>query len=114
MSRNQECSGCQMGNHKRHRRVVQAVPEGMIGGVVCPCKGECKDKTWEDMARSIGAYDLLVRTRRSGTVSHSGPRDNTVEAVVRAAESVHGIGFKTRRRPVNWFRRLWRLCGRDQ
>ncbi len=41
MSRLDECDGCRMGDHKRHYRVIQAVPEGMMGGVVCDCRGEC-------------------------------------------------------------------------
>lgn len=43
MSRIGECAACQVGDHKRHRRIVQAVPEGMMGGVICTCKGECQE-----------------------------------------------------------------------
>lgn len=43
MSRNTICNACQDGDHKRHHRVVQAVPEGMLGGSVCVCGGECAD-----------------------------------------------------------------------
>ena len=32
MSRITECAPCQMGEHHRHYRVVQAVPKGMMGG----------------------------------------------------------------------------------
>jgi hypothetical protein len=32
-----------MGDHKRHYRTVQAVSEGMMGGSICDCKGECKE-----------------------------------------------------------------------
>lgn len=58
MSRLGECNGCKVGDHKRHRRVVQAVSKGMMGGVICPCKGECRDKTAEQMARDLGMPDL--------------------------------------------------------
>lgn len=44
MSMNVECGPCQMGEHDRHYRVVQAVPEGMLGGVVCMCEGECVER----------------------------------------------------------------------
>jgi hypothetical protein len=35
------CSACQFGRHAEHQRVVQAVPEGMMGGAMCPCTGDC-------------------------------------------------------------------------
>lgn len=44
MSRIQECTPCQMGEHQRHYRVVQAVPEGMMGGAICTCEGECLER----------------------------------------------------------------------
>ena len=45
MTRLTECPPCKMGDHKRHYRVVQPVPEGMMGGAICDCKGECtKDR----------------------------------------------------------------------
>lgn len=55
------CSGCKIGEHEHHHRIVQAAPEGMLGGAVCPCQGECVDQTWEQKARNIGALDLLKR-----------------------------------------------------
>jgi hypothetical protein len=52
-----------MGDHKRHREVVQAVPEGMIGGAVCKCKGECVDGRYESKElRRIAK--LMVRASR--------------------------------------------------
>jgi hypothetical protein len=36
------CWACQAGDHKHHKRIVEAAPKGMLGGVVCPCKGECQ------------------------------------------------------------------------
>lgn len=47
------CSACQFGRHKDHKHVVRAVPEGMYGGAVCTCKGECK----EDFERRLKAVD---------------------------------------------------------
>jgi hypothetical protein len=32
-----------MGRHDEHHRVIQAAPEGMIGGSACRCEGECID-----------------------------------------------------------------------
>jgi hypothetical protein len=37
------CSACRGGRHAEHHRVIQAVPEGMIGGTACRCEGECAD-----------------------------------------------------------------------
>jgi hypothetical protein len=39
-----ECPPCQMGDHKHHHEVVQAVSEGMMGGSRCLCKGECVER----------------------------------------------------------------------
>lgn len=36
------CAACQMGDHDRHQHVVQPVPEGVLGGSVCGCQGDCK------------------------------------------------------------------------
>lgn len=47
MTRLTICNACQMGDHGHHRKVVQAVPEGMIGGSVCKCNGECTDGRYE-------------------------------------------------------------------
>jgi len=38
------CIPCQHGDHEHHHEVVQAVPEGMLGGVKCRCKGECVER----------------------------------------------------------------------
>lgn len=35
------CIPCQYGAHEEHVDVPGPVPEGVIGGWVCPCKGEC-------------------------------------------------------------------------
>lgn len=40
-----ECIPCQYGDHDGHHEVVQAVPEGMLGGAMCPCRGECRERT---------------------------------------------------------------------
>lgn len=37
------CSPCIDGDHEHHYRIIQAVPEGTYGGVVCKCNGECVD-----------------------------------------------------------------------
>lgn len=51
MSLNSICTPCEMGDHKHHYRVIQAAPEGGVGGVVCTCEGECRD----------GRYKLSLR-----------------------------------------------------
>lgn len=61
MARISECDACRMGDHKRHRRVIQAVPKGMMGGTVCGCGGECvergprRDPQMEMIARLFAA-----------------------------------------------------------
>lgn len=37
------CAPCEMGNHDAHHEVIEAAPPGMMGGIQCPCKGECID-----------------------------------------------------------------------
>jgi hypothetical protein len=46
------CNACE-------RRVVATVPEGMIGGAICDCKGECRDGRY---ARDCSLLDGLVQT----------------------------------------------------
>lgn len=41
MVRIADCDACQIGRHDKHVRTVRAVPEGVLGGVMCPCQGEC-------------------------------------------------------------------------
>jgi hypothetical protein len=54
------CSACQMGDHKRHVKRVEKVPDGMLGGSICPCKGECKGKnTPESFLRRAGMGFLI-------------------------------------------------------
>lgn len=36
------CLPCQHGDHDGHHEVVQTVPEGVMGGARCDCKGECQ------------------------------------------------------------------------
>lgn len=43
-----ECIPCQYGDHEHHQEVVQAVPEGMMGGARCPCTGECVGRERDD------------------------------------------------------------------
>jgi hypothetical protein len=54
------CSACKAGNHREHNRVVQAAPEGVMGGVACPCKGECEAMPLEQrdpqMARLLSGF----------------------------------------------------------
>lgn len=41
MSARIRCLPCQYGDHAGHHEVVQAAPEGGVGGARCPCRGEC-------------------------------------------------------------------------
>lgn len=57
------CSACQMGEHDRHHRVVQAAPEGGVGGSVCVCEGDCADGRYESkQVRRIA--DLIALATR--------------------------------------------------
>jgi hypothetical protein len=55
------CVACQYGNHEGHQRVLQSVPEGMLGGAVCGCKGECQGKPEPHIQRQV---DLINRAMR--------------------------------------------------
>lgn len=37
------CHACQMGDHDNHHKEIETPPPGVMGGVSCPCEGECKD-----------------------------------------------------------------------
>lgn len=39
-----DCIPCQHGDHDGHHRIVQTVPEGMMGGQECHCEGECRER----------------------------------------------------------------------
>ncbi len=70
MVRISTCIGCQYGHHCDHVRVIQGVPEGVIGGVVCGCKGECEgnpDPHIQKQFKSI-AEALRGRGRRDGNL----------------------------------------------
>ena len=51
------CIACQYGRHEDHTEVIQTVPDGMLGGMVCPCRGECIDESarkWENYVDEYG------------------------------------------------------------
>lgn len=39
-----DCIACQHGQHGSHIEVPGPVPEGMIGGWICPCTGDCAER----------------------------------------------------------------------
>lgn len=61
------CNGCADGEHDRHNHVVQAVPEGMLGGGFCPCKGECDGNPV--IKETVGYLIALDNLLRSATTS---------------------------------------------
>lgn len=63
------CTSCQHGDHEGHQRVVQAAPEGMMGGVVCGCKGECQGKPARHVQRQMDVIARAMRTRRDAIPS---------------------------------------------
>jgi hypothetical protein len=54
------CPACQMGDHEHHVKIIQAAPEGTLGGVQCRCEGECMSKvdtgpaSWAAMFEATG------------------------------------------------------------
>lgn len=62
MARITECPPCSVGDHDAHYKTVQAVADGCLGGAVCLCKGECRNKSDEAKAAALGLpLDLLLR-----------------------------------------------------
>lgn len=65
MARNSICNACERGDHKGHRRTIQAAPEGGVGGVVCTCNGECKDGRYKlTLAQMLGISEEQVQKMR--------------------------------------------------
>lgn len=64
MARRTTCHPCQMGDHKRHYRVVQHPPEGGFGGAVCDCKGECRDRDPHDRLADLGIDERILSALR--------------------------------------------------
>lgn len=60
-----ECIGCEQARHEEHRGVVQAAPEGGVGGATCPCRGECVDHG-DRLAESIRRMFANPTTERTG------------------------------------------------
>lgn len=52
------CISCQYGDHDNHYEVVEAVPEGVIGGAICKCKGECHENHREIAIECAEPLDL--------------------------------------------------------
>jgi hypothetical protein len=57
------CLACKYGDHERHTEVIQAAPEGMLGGSRCKCQGECKH--FAPREQGIGpvleSFDMIAR-----------------------------------------------------
>jgi hypothetical protein len=63
------CVGCQDGEHSRHQRIVQAPPEGGVGGAICDCEGECRENeqqcpTWLAHVLDLAAGGGVMGRRR--------------------------------------------------
>jgi hypothetical protein len=72
-----DCIACQYGQHDGHHKIVQAVPDGVIGGIRCECKGDCAERNGERARRETvailealpldaPAFDLLADMARAG------------------------------------------------
>jgi hypothetical protein len=116
-----ECNGCKMGRHKDHVRNHRPAPEGMFGGTVCPCKGECRDKTREDIYRDLlgPQGDVIAKAfarARAGTGDGGVmPDHTTIEAATPKCPCFISQGPDARRcvEPMRWHddRRVW-VCER--
>jgi hypothetical protein len=57
-----ECNACQMGDHDGCQKIMQYPPEGGVGGIICSCKGECRNRdrteaAVEFMNKALGITD---------------------------------------------------------
>jgi hypothetical protein len=81
-----DCIACQYGMHDEHVRVTQPVSEDVLGGAMCPCKGDCAERNAERIAaenqRITGVppadnaalewlEDFLLEGKPSGMTPHS-------------------------------------------
>ncbi|HXQ39152.1 MAG TPA: hypothetical protein VN843_34450 [Anaerolineales bacterium] len=66
------CDACQYGEHDKHRRVIQAPPPGMLGGMGCRCKGECVDGRYcpPQLANTLEA---IWKRHEASKLMHSQP-----------------------------------------
>ena len=46
MSNVAPCGACQMGEHEHHIEHWRKMPEGVLGGTVCLCPGDCQPPQW--------------------------------------------------------------------
>ncbi len=42
------CTGCRFGKHEDHVSNYAPAPPGVIGGFMCPCRGDCAETTGAD------------------------------------------------------------------
>lgn len=61
MTLNTICNACRGVDHANHSEVVQAVPEGMLGGSKCTCDGECMDGRYYSVDPQTGSFMDAVR-----------------------------------------------------
>jgi len=57
-----DCIPCQHGFHEEHHRIVQTVPEGMMGGQECHCEGECVERERKRRERLAETEPLIDPT----------------------------------------------------
>jgi hypothetical protein len=75
-----DCLACQYGDHDHHSEIIQAVPEGMLGGAMCGCNGECRDRPQPPveyidggpLPRSLREFDTLIAEMETPASAPSG------------------------------------------
>jgi hypothetical protein len=68
-----DCIPCQYGDHDGHIDVPGPVPEGLIGGWRCDCKGECRDRPRPEPKYIEDTTDYGALAAELGPLMH-GPR----------------------------------------
>lgn len=96
MSVVRDCSGCAAGNHPAHREHEGL--DGVLGGVSCPCTGDCAERAAAASAKVIEALGWTDGAATSTSPS-AGPSETVldlvaeIENVARRARSKLSRGF---------------------
>lgn len=53
-----DCIACQYGQHDMHHEVIEQPPSGVMGGSMCPCKGECVERKSPNAIMSVSNADV--------------------------------------------------------
>jgi hypothetical protein len=97
-----KCIPCQYGDHANHHEIVQAVPDGVMGGARCDCRGECQGvracpycegKGCEECDQTGERHRTIWETDDGVTLSVSGSAPLSPEAQA-ALERISRLAFE--------------------